>query len=141
MTGFYRACEDLGLKIPDEYITQCEYHEPISCHAATRRLLALPTRPTCIFFSDDYSYIGGINAIQEAGLRIPEDISAAGYDGIHMAKMVSPRLTTWRQNSEELGRIAAEQLIERIEHPRTTPPRHIVVQGRLLEGETVRQMD
>ena len=58
-----------------------------------------------------------------------------------MAKMVSPRLTTWRQNSEELGRIAAEQLIERIEHPRTTPPRHIVVQGRLLEGETVRQMD
>ncbi len=140
LTGFFRACEALGLKIPDEYIGECFYHEPVSCCAATKRLLALPERPTCIFFSDDYSYIGGINAIYEEGLRVPEDISIVGYDGIHMAKMVSPRLTTWQQNTTELGRIAAEQLIERIERPRTTPPKHITVHGRLLEGETVRQL-
>ena len=141
LTGFYRACEALGLKIPEAYVTECEYHEPISCHKATMRLLALPERPSCILFSDDYSYIGGINAIYDEGLRVPEDISIVGYDGIHMAKMVSPRLTTWQQNTAELGRIAAEQLIERIEHPRTTPPEHIVVQGRLLEGESVRQLE
>lgn len=140
LTGFYRALEELGVTIPDEYVTECEYHEPVSCHEATQRLLSLPERPTCIFFSDDYAYIGGINAIQEAGLRVPEDISIVGYDGIHMAKMVSPRLTTWQQNTVDLGRIAAEQLIERIEHPRTAQPRHITVQGRLLEGETVRQL-
>ena len=137
MTGFFRACEALDLKVPDEYITECEYHEPVSCHKATKRLLALPERPSCIFFSDDYSYIGGINAIYEEGLRVPEDISIIGYDGIHMAKMVSPKLTTWQQNTTDLGRIAAEQLIKRIEHPRTTQPKHITVEGRLLEGETV----
>lgn len=141
LMGFYRACEALGLSIPNEYIEECEYHEPVSCHAATKRLLALPKRPTCILFSDDYSYIGGINAIYEAGLRVPEDISIVGYDGIHMAKMVSPKLTTWQQNTAELGRLAAERLIDTIEHPHTTPPKHIVVQGRLLEGETVRQLD
>ena len=141
MTGFFRACESLGLVIPDEYIEECEYHEPISCHAATQRLLALPERPSCILFSDDYSYIGGINAILEAGLRVPEDISVAGYDGIHMAKMVSPKLTTWQQNTTDLGRLAASQLIERIEHPRTSLPQHIVVQGRLLEGETILQLN
>ena len=140
LTGFYRACEALGLKIPDEYVEECEYHEPVSCYAATKRLLGLPQRPTCILFSDDYSYIGGINAIYEEGLRVPEDISIVGYDGIHMAKMVSPKLTTWQQNTADLGRIAAEQLIERIEHPRTTPPEHITVQGKLLEGETVRRL-
>lgn len=140
LTGFYRACEALGLDVPDEYVTECEYHEPVGCYEATKRLLALAERPSCILFPDDYAYIGGINAIYEAGLRVPEDISIAGYDGIHMAKMVSPKLTTWQQNTEELGRIAAEQLIERIEHPRTTPPKHITVQGRLLEGETVRQL-
>ena len=140
LTGFFRACEELGLQVPDEYITECVYHEPISCYKATKRLLALPERPSCIFFSDDYSYIGGINAIYDEGLRVPEDISIVGYDGIHMAKMVSPKLTTWQQNTTELGQIAAEQLIERIEHPRTTLPRHITVQGRLLEGETVRQI-
>ena len=140
LTGFYRACESLGFSIPNENVTECEYHEPISCYKATKQLLDLPERPTCIFFPDDYAYIGGINAIYEAGLRVPEDISIVGYDGIHMAKMVSPKLTTWQQNTVDLGRIAAEQLIERIEHPRTTPPKHITVQGRLLEGETVRQL-
>ena len=140
MTGFYRACEELGLEVPNEYVTECDYHEPNSCYEATRRILALPERPTCILFPDDYAYIGGLNAILEAGLRIPEDISAVGYDGIHRAMMLSPRLSTWRQNTEELGRIAAAQLVERIEHPRTTPPRHIVVEGRLLEGETVKQL-
>ncbi len=141
MTGFYRACEALELTVPPEYIEECEYHEPISCYHATKRLLALAERPTCIFFSDDYSYIGGSNAILEAGLRVPEDISVIGYDGIHMAKMLSPKLTTWQQNTTELGRIAAARLIERIEHPRTTPPEHIVVHGGLLEGETVRRLD
>ena len=137
LTGFYRACEDLGLEIPEEYVEACEYHEPISCHEATKRLLALDPRPTCIFFPDDYAYIGGINAIYEQDLRVPEDISVVGYDGTHMATMVSPRLTTWHQNTVELGRIAAAKLIERIEHPRTTAPEHIVIEGSLLDGETV----
>ena len=141
LTGFYKACEELGLKVPDAYVRECEYHEPRSCYRATKELLALSERPSCIFFSDDYSYIGGANAIAEAGLRVPEDISAVGYDGIHLARMFSPRLTTWEQNTKELGTIAADRLIERIEHPRTALPEHIVVKGRLLEGETVKQLN
>ncbi len=137
LTGFYRACETLELEIPEAYIESCEYHEPISCREATRRLLALEPRPTCILFPDDYAYIGGINAIYEQGLRVPEDISVVGYDGIHMARMVSPKLTTWHQNTVELGRVAAARLIERIEHPRTTVSDHIVIEGSLIKGETV----
>ena len=140
MTGFYKACEELGLVIPGEYIRAAEYHEPNSCYEATKELLALEDRPTCILFSDDYAYIGGNRAITEAGLKIPEDISVVGYDGIHMAKVISPRLTTWEQNTKELGRIALDKLIERIENPRTAIPEHIIVEGRLLEGETVRQI-
>ncbi len=140
LTGFYRACEALNITVPDEYVGECLYHEPPGCYQATKRLLALPERPSCILFPDDYAYIGGLNAILEAGLRIPEDISAVGYDGIHMAKMLNPRLTTWRQNSEELGRIATTLLIERIDHPRTAQPRQITVEGQLLEGETVKTL-
>lgn len=140
LTGFYRACQELGLSVPDSFVRECEYHEPNSCYEQTKALLAQGERPSCIFFSDDYSYIGGARAIAEAGLRIPEDISVVGYDGIHMAKVLSPRLTTWEQNTTEIGRLAVDKLIERIENPRTALPEHIAVQGRLLEGETVRQM-
>lgn len=141
LIGFYRACEELDLPVPEEYIGECEYHEPNSCYEATKKLLALRERPSCLFFSDDYSYIGGLNAIYEAGLRVPEDVSIAGYDGINLARVVSPRLTTWHQNTEELGRTVARKLIERIEHPRSAVPELIIVHGELLEGETVRQLD
>ena len=140
LTGFYRACEELGISVPEEYVLSCQYHEPLGCGEAVKKLLALPQRPSCILFPDDYAYLGGLNAITEAGLRIPEDISAAGYDGIKLAQVISPRLTTWRQNTEELGRTAAARLIERIEHPRTALPEHLVIRGSLFEGESVKQL-
>ena len=141
LRGFYRACEALDLKVPDEYVTSCEYHEPVSCYHAAKRLLSLPDRPSCIFFPDDYAWLGGLNAIREAGLSIPEEISVVGYDGLHLAQALNPPLTTWHQNSEELGRLAASMLIESIEHPRTAAPEHIVVQGHLLEGGTVSRLE
>ena len=138
LTGFYRACEELGLEIPPEYIRACVYHDPDRCAQATRELLALPQRPTCIIFPDDFSYIGGLNVLNEAGLRIPEDISAVGYDGIHLAKVL--RLTTYSQNVEQIGKIAAEQLISLIEHPKTTLVDRIMVPGGLLEGTSVKEI-
>ena len=138
LTGFYRACEELGLEIPEEYIRECVYHDPSRCAQATRELLELPDRPTCIIFPDDYSYIGGMNTITEMGLRIPEDISAVGYDGIHLAKVL--RLTTYSQNVEELGRTAAQRLISLIEHPKTTLIDRVLVPGGLLEGTSVKSL-
>ena len=138
LTGFYRACEELGLEIPPEYIRACVYHDPDRCAQATRELLALPQRPTCIIFPDDFSYIGGLNVLNEAGLRIPEDISAVGYDGIHLAKVL--RLTTYSQNVEQIGKTAAEQLISLIEHPKTTLVDRIMVPGGLLEGTSVKEI-
>ena len=138
--GFYRACEALGVRVPDEYVTACEYHEPVSCYRATKQLLGLREPPSCILFSDDYAWLGGMNAIREAGLSIPEDISVVGYDGLHLAQALNPPLTTWHQNTDELGRLAASMLIERIEHPRTAAPEHIVVPGSLMEGGTVSEL-
>ena len=137
LTGFYRACEQLGVSVQDEYVLEGAFHDAAGCYEATKRLLTLPERPSCIFFPDDFSYIGGYNAITEAGLRIPADISAVGYDGIRLSGVVSPALTTWRQNTEELGREAAARLIELIEHPKTALIDRYVVSGRLLEGSSV----
>lgn len=138
LTGFYRACEALNLEIPEEYIRECVYHDPDRCAAATRELLNLPERPTCIIFPDDFSYIGGMNVLNEMGLRIPEDISVVGYDGIHLAKVLN--LTTYSQNAEKIGATAAERLISLIEHPKTTLIDRIMVPGELLEGTTVKDI-
>ena len=139
LIGFHRTCEELGLQIPEEYIIECVYHDPDRCAEATRRLLKLEDRPTCILFPDDFSYIGGFNALIDAGVRIPEDISVVGYDGIHLARVMN--LTTYSQNAQELGRVAASRLISLIEHPKTTVRDQILVPGNLLEGRSVKDLN
>lgn len=138
LTGFRKACEELGLQIPAEYIRPCIYHDPDCCAKETRALLELPERPTCIIFPDDFSYIGGLNVLEEAGVRVPEDISAMGYDGIHLAKVL--HLTTYSQNTPELGRIAAERLISLVEKPKNAKIETILVSGELLEGTSVKNI-
>ena len=144
LTGFHQACRELGLEIPPEYLIPCIYHDPDLCQAATRRLMQLPQRPTCILFPDDFSFIGGHNAFLEAGATIPplgagkKVISAMGYDGIKLSRMM--QLTTYTQNALEIGRTAARQLIHRIEHPQEFQPEQILVTGSLMEGLTVEDL-
>ena len=140
LVGFLRACREAGIRLPENWIRHSPFHDSESCYRVTKDLLSSPERPTCIFFPDDYSYIGAMNAIHELGLRIPDDISAVGYDGIQLSRMVSPRLTTWKQDTKELGRCAAARLIELIEHPKTAILDRHIVHGSLLEGESVRQL-
>ena len=57
LEGFHSICQELGLKIPSEYIRQCTYHDPARCAEATRELMKLEDRPTCIIFPDDFSHL------------------------------------------------------------------------------------
>ena len=138
LTGFYRACDALGLEIPEEYVREGVYHDPDRCAELTRELLQLPEPPTCILMPDDFSSIGGVNAIRRMGLRLPEDVSAAGYDGIQLASITSPAMTTYRQDTAALGKTAAAKLIELIEKPRTALVDRILIPGHLIEGASVR---
>ena len=141
LTGFHRACEELGLTVPEKWMRRGVFHDPKGCYQITKELLSQSEIPTCIFFPDDYSYIGGYNAITEAGLRIPEDISVVGYDGIPLSRIISPVLTTWRQDADGLGTVATARLIEQIEHPRTVILDRVIVTGQLQKGGSVKQID
>ena len=137
IAGFYQACEELGLEIPEEYVRDGVYHDVERCAEETRALLALPQRPTAILFPDDFSAIGGIQTIRQEGLLIPRDISVAGYDGNLISQIMSPQLTTYRPDPPALGRAAAELLIEQIESPRTALPEQKLISGSLLKGQSV----
>ena len=141
LTGFFRACEELGLAVPEEYVCRSLYYDADSAYDATARLIALDKRPSCIIFPDDFSLVGGTRAIRDAGLRVPEDISVMGYDGIVISQVMSPRITTYRQNGPLIGMTAASKLIEVINHPNTTLLDRIVVSGEVVEGESVAQVE
>ncbi len=139
LSGFYRTLQRLGVEIPDAYVKESPYRDADSAAKVTE-LLDLPNPPTCILYPDDYAAIGGINEIRERGLRIPEDISIAGYDGITIAKILEPKLTTLCQDTVAIGRIAAEKLINLIENPKTTLIDRFTVDGTLFKGASVRRL-
>ena len=140
IASFYRTCRELGLEIPEEYVVSGFFHDPAASGLATRKLLELKNPPTCILYPDDISYIGGMNEIERLGLSVPDDISVAGYDGIKMSQYLRPRLTTLRQDAEQMGRIAAEELARAVEEGKLYLPSRIVIPGKLLPGDTVRKI-
>lgn len=137
LASFYRTVDELGLDIPDTYIRTADYLQTKGAAKETKELLNLPKPPTCIIYPDDTSLIGGRNVIIEMGLRIPKDISVAGYDGTRMSQLLHPKLTTIRQNTELIGSEAAERLIGTIEKPRTTLVERVVIEGALVPGQSV----
>jgi LacI family transcriptional regulator len=80
-----------------------------------KQLLARNQRFTALFAYNDISAIGSICAFQEAGLRVPEDVSVVGFDDIQSAAYINPPLTTVRQPLQKMGGIAARTLLDLIE--------------------------
>ena len=127
LASFKKTCAALGITVPPEYIKPAVYHDPRSSGLATRALLELTDRPTCIFFPDDLSYMGGMSELERHGIRIPEDMSVVGYDGIPLSQILRPRLATYKQGAERMGCEAARLLIEQIESPETWLPQTVSV--------------
>lgn len=137
LASFYRTIDELGLEIPDTYVRSADYLETKGSAKQTKELLNLEDPPTCIIYPDDTSLIGGRNVIIEMGLRIPRDISVAGYDGTMISQLLYPKLTTIRQNTEIIGSEAAIRLVGTIEKPRTTLVERVVIEGSLVPGQSV----
>lgn len=116
LQGFLKAMRAARLPVPGEWIVQAGLQENEG-YKAMKKLLALPgeMRPRAVVAVNDPAAFGAMQAIYEAGLRIPEDVALVGFsDDIRAALMPSP-LTTVRQPAYEVGKVAAEKLIATIE--------------------------
>ncbi len=134
---FRAAMGDRGLPIPEGYLVEGRYDDLDLIRTIVQTMMDRPDRPTCLLLPDDASYLGAQEVIRENELRIPADVSVAGYDGIPLTQSLRPHLTTVRQNNEELGRVAAQLLIRKIEGLSDAPDQQITVPVTLLKGETV----
>ena len=141
MVSFYRTMEEKGVPVEEDYILEAGYTDPVLAGEITKRLLNMKNPPTCILYSDDYACIGGMTAIEEAGLVIPDDISVAGYDGIPVAGVIKPELTTIRQNTDMIGKSAAQKVISLIEYPKTTSLDIQCIPVTLIPGKSVKKLN
>jgi LacI family transcriptional regulator len=111
--GYREAMRRRGLE--DEIDAVASTYTEEGGYRATRQLLSRPVRPTAIFAGADVAAIGVLNATYEAGLRIPDDISVAGYDNTAIAALGPVSLTSVDQDGHLIGANAARLLLERID--------------------------
>jgi LacI family transcriptional regulator len=102
-------------------------------YKVTKRVIERGQPFTALFAFNDISAIGAIQALRESGKRVPEDVSVVGFDDIQSAAYQNPGLTTVRQPLREMGVIAAETLLSRINgHQVRKYPKEIVVKPQLV---------
>jgi len=122
--GALRAAHDLGITIPPEYrpAPQSSGH-PWKGYREMKTLLALPQRPTAVFAISDKTAFGAMEAIWEAGLRVPADVSLIGFDNEVRGEHTTPPLTTLHLPKRQMGVLAVQRLLSRIADPALPPVR------------------
>ncbi len=112
-----KTAGELELPISSALVAQLQGDSPSPepGYEATKKLLASRKPFTALFAFNDMSAMGAIRALREAKLRVPDDVSVVGFDDIQSAAYQNPGLTTVRQPLREMGRIAAETLLRRIQ--------------------------
>lgn len=110
LAGYRDGLRAAGLRFDPALVVDGEFSYD-SGFAATQRLLDLPRPPTAVFAANDDMAAGAIGAICERGLRVPRDVSVCGFDDTPIARHIYPALTTVRQPTREMGRLAGLELL------------------------------
>jgi DNA-binding LacI/PurR family transcriptional regulator len=128
---------EIGITIDPDLSIQIDTDDPTPMlgYPFTKQLLARQKPFTAIFAYNDMSAIGAIRALQEQGLRVPQDISVLGFDDIPGAAFHNPSLTTVRQPLNRMGEVAAQTLLDRIEG-RKEYPSEIAIEPELVVRES-----
>ena len=127
----YRAAMAELLADESELVLQGDFTQESGFRAGSH-VVALTDRPSAVFAGNDVMAIGCLSALNEAGLRVPQDVALGGFDDIPISRYVNPPLTTVRARIAELGGLALERLASAIEEPERTSVQHQTLRADLV---------
>jgi LacI family transcriptional regulator len=133
--GYQSALQDQGMEYQSELVAEGRY-TPRGAYEAAHRLLTLRDRPTAIVCANDVMAIAAIDAVCDAGLRVPEDVAVTGFDDISVASSRCLGLTTVRCEMDRMAREAVNLLLSRMHGPLIETPRKVVFPAELVVRRT-----
>ncbi len=136
--GFQEAMHRYGIPINPDWVISGDYTVNAG-KAALLKILAQGNLPSVILCSNDLMALGVLMEARKSGIKIPDDLSVMGFDGIDAAKYTNPALTTVKQPAEEMGYTATEMLIKQLSSPNYLPEIK-VFPVELIPGESIRDL-
>ncbi|HGY9595328.1 substrate-binding domain-containing protein [Vibrio campbellii] len=134
--GYKRAMLEAELEFNAHWIVESDF-ECEGGYQAFKKMVERGPLPSSIFVSNDMMAMGVINAANELGIQIPEQLSIIGYDDIHIAKFMSPSLTTIHQPKYRLGQAAVETLLRKLDE-KSDEAQVVQLEPTLVERNSVR---
>jgi DNA-binding LacI/PurR family transcriptional regulator len=122
--GYQDALQKNGIPFNSDLVVESDFSEEGGKKAA-ERLLA--QKPDAIFAASDLMAIAALRVFQNAGYVVPQDVAVMGFDDIPLATQTNPPLTTIRQPTDLMGRMAVEMIVGMINHPEKQEARHIIL--------------
>ncbi len=124
--GFRQACREAGLPVPDAPDVRGGLTRSEGRHATERLLERGGPLPQAMLFANDQMAVGALQVLERHGLRVPGDVTVAGFDGIPLSRLVRPTLTTVRQPAGRVGETAVDLLVARLAD-REREPRSVML--------------
>lgn len=137
LLGYRQALEAAGMEFDPDLVMECRFETEEMM--ALGQKIAEQSDVTAVFATADLLAAGIMAGLQQAGKRVPEDISVVGFDDINWSRMTNPRLTTVHQDADEKGRLAAQCMIGLLEG-KTGEISGTVLPVRLVERDSVRNI-
>ncbi len=138
MVGYRNALRENGLAYDESLVGQADFSVESACEQ-TRKLLALPNRPTALLPMSGPTTLGAIKAIKESGLRVPDELSFIGFDEFAYAGLLSPSLTTIAQPARDFGTIGIQILLKLLQGEEPEP-KMIVLDPILIMRDSCRRI-
>jgi LacI family transcriptional regulator len=103
----------------------------------TRAVLGMNPRPTAVFAGNNFIAIGMMQALNQAGVRVPEEVSVVGFDDLPASLLITPFLTVAAQPAYQMGREAMKLLVKRLKGDESALPQEVVLPVELIERQSV----
>jgi LacI family transcriptional regulator len=131
LQGYREALHEAGVRPVPALMRQGNFKAD-SGYALARELLGLVRKPTALFCTNTLLTLGALQAVQERGIRIPEELSLIGYDDVEWCALMHPPLTVVAQPVHDVGQEAMRLLLEQIGSARTRRPQHVILKPELI---------
>jgi len=138
--GYQQALSDHSLSMDPSHLLVTDLSEAAAIRAA-KEILEMDNRPDGIFITNDFCAAVFMQALKEAGCRIPEDIAIVGFNNDVISKIINPKLTTIDYPGEEMGKQVALSLLDQMAghsagHSSTRLPDTIIIKSELIVRES-----
>jgi DNA-binding LacI/PurR family transcriptional regulator len=143
LQGYQDAFTEARLRVDPKWIQPGDFHIE-GGYRAVQTLLDLPSPITAVFAANDLMAMGVLRGIAARGLRVPEDISVVGFDGIALGRYTQPPLTTMAQPIRDIGKLATELVLSRVNGERKEARIHRLERGLVVRrscGITTQKRD